>query len=186
MIRRLSWSAGALAFLIGASAAAQTAVAPADPPFALVAEADRLTFPAVFADADIVMKLVMAGLAISALAAAAIWVAQATRLRPASLPGALAYLSGLGSAGPLIGFFGACYTLMASCIGMANVRPAPSLSILAPGFAEALLAAMLGLLAAAIGVIAHRHLKAKVYGLEAEDAAAEPVQTLPRQARATA
>ena len=190
MIRPLTWSAGALTFLIGANAAAQT-VAPPDPPFALVEASERLTIGGVFNDADIVMKLVMGGLLLAGVAALAVWIVQASGLGRRSERGtaaAMAYLSALGAAGPLFGFFGSAYCLLMSCIGLSNVRPAPSISIVAPGLAEALLAAMLGLLAAAIATVGHRHLKAKLYGLglAAEHTLGEPVQNLPRQARATA
>jgi|GEM_PF-1310655 len=189
MLRHLTWSAAALAFLTGASAAAQT-IAPPDPEWMLVAPEDRLTLGGVFADADIVMQLVMGGLVLAALAALVVWIVQAFRVGRGAhgFAGAMAYLSALGAAGPLIGFFGSAYTLLHSFIGVYNVRPAPSLSIMAPGFAEALLSAMLGLLAAAIAVIGHRHLKARLYsvGIEADEPAAAPLQSLSRQARVSA
>jgi biopolymer transport protein ExbB/TolQ len=191
VIRPLTWSAAALSFLIGANAAAQTAppaVAPADPPFALVAAEDRLTLGGVFADADIVMQLVMAGLLIATVLSAVVWISHAVRRQPGrGLAGGLTLLSAVSAAGPLIGLFGSAYCMLMSFIGASNVRPAPSLSILAPGFAEATMSAMLGLLAAAIATVGHRHLKGKVFGFDtADDIAREPVQTAPRQARATA
>jgi biopolymer transport protein ExbB/TolQ len=193
MLRHVTWSAAALAFLMGANAAAQTLpTAPvADPPMTVVPASERLTFGDVFADADIVMQLVMGGLLLATVMALAIWLFQAASLRKGGgrgLAGAMAYLSGLGAAGPLIGFFGACYTLLHSFIGVANVRPTPSLTIMAPGFAEALLAAMLGLLAASVAVVGHRHLKARVHGLDMapEGTLSEGRQTLSRHARAGA
>ncbi|MET0271610.1 MAG: MotA/TolQ/ExbB proton channel family protein [Phenylobacterium sp.] len=161
----------------------------ADPTFTVVPPEDRLTVVRVFFDADIVMKILMAGLAIAAVIAIVVWVVQASRLgrrRSAGFEGATAYLMALSAAGPMIGFFGSAYTLFAGSLGLANVRPVPTISILAPGFAEALLAAMLGLLAASIAVIGRQHLKAKLYAVEVEarETAAEAAPL--RQARAAA
>ena len=52
--------------------------------------------------------------------------------------------------------------MFASFIGMANVRPAPGLTVLAPGFAEATLAIMLGLLATTVAVVCERHLEGRI------------------------
>ncbi|WP_374470220.1 MotA/TolQ/ExbB proton channel family protein [Phenylobacterium sp.] len=187
MLRHVTWSAGALTFLLGVNAAAQP-TAPADPPLAVVPAAERLTLGGVFADADPIMKLVMSGLALAALAALAVWILHATRRDVGrGAGGALAYLSALGAAGPLVGFFGAAYCLLHSFIGLSNVRPTPSLAIMAPGFAEALMAAMLGLLAAAIAVMGDRHLKAKIHAAaSAARSTEESLQSPARQSRLTA
>jgi biopolymer transport protein ExbB/TolQ len=179
-----------LAAMAAAPALAQP-VAPPDPPWAVVPVEQRLTIVDVFGDADIVIKMIMAGLAISAVIAVAVWIVQVMRLgkrRSACFEGAVAYLTALCAAGPMIGFFGAFYTLLSSFIGVSNVRPAPSLSILAPGYAEALLVAMLGLLAASVAVIGRQHLKARLYaaGVEAHADAAAPTAAPFRQARAAA
>ena len=42
------------------------------------------------------------------------------------------------------------------------MRPAPSISVMAPGWAEAALAVMLGLLATTIAVTCERHLEARI------------------------
>lgn len=156
-----SFAAGGLAAFAATHVSAQ-AVAPPDPPFALVPAEDRLTLLGVFMDADIVVKLIMAGLLVAAVAALAVWIAQAARARSAGTVRGLGFLSALGAGGPLIGFFGSAYTLLHSFIGLSNVRPAPTLSVLAPGFAEATLCAALGLLAAAIATIGHRHIQSKL------------------------
>lgn len=179
--------AGVLAAFLATHASAQAA-APPDPPFSLVPLEDRLTLLGVFGDADPVMKLIMAGLAVAAVAALVVWIVQAVRLRRkggVGAAGGLAYLSALGGAGPLIGFFGSAYCMLGSFIGLSNVRPAPTLSVMAPGFAEATLSAALGLLAAAIAVIGHRHLKASLYGAAApsEAPAEESGQAVARQVR---
>lgn len=165
--------------------------APPDPPFTHVAVADRLTLGGVFSHAAPVNQLVLAALLLAALGAAAVWAFQLVRFsqrRPEGLAGAMAYLSAVAAAAPLLGFFGALYSLLECAIGMANVRPAPSLSILAPGIAEGALAAALGLLAAAIAVIGHRHLKLKLYRLGQADPTSEaaPAPSVARQARAAA
>lgn len=144
-------------------------VAAADPPLTIVPTAERLTLMGVFAHAHPVVQLVFAGLLIATVAAVIIWLLQLARLgqrRADGLGGAVAFLSALSAAGPLIGLFGAAYGLLDSFIGVANVRPVPSLSILAPGYAEAALSICLGLLAAAVAAVAHRHLKARLYGVE--------------------
>ncbi|MEO8112812.1 MAG: MotA/TolQ/ExbB proton channel family protein [Phenylobacterium sp.] len=159
--------------------------APPDAPFTHVAAADRLTLGAIFSHAGPINQVVLWGLLAAALGAAAAWAVQTARVhqgRSAGLPGAMAYLSGLSAAGPLIGFFGALYSLLDSAIGVANVRPVPSLSILAPGIAEGALCAALGLLAAAIAVIGHRHLKLQLYRLDQTNPV--PAASVSRQARA--
>jgi hypothetical protein len=179
-----------LAAMAAAPAMAQP-VAPPDPQWAVVPVEQRLTIVDVFGDADIVIKMIMVGLAISAVIAIAVWIVQVTRLgkrRSAGFEGAMAYLTALSAAGPMIGFFGAFYTLLSSFIGVSNMRPAPSLSILAPGYAEALLVAMLGLLAASIAVIGRQHLKARLYavGVEADEDITAPAARPFRQARVAA
>ena len=47
-------------------------------------------------------------------------------------------------------------------IGIANVRPSPSLGVLAPGFAEAFLALALGFGATAVAAVCERHLEARI------------------------
>lgn len=152
-----------------ASGPALADVAATDPPLAVVPTAARLTGMDIFANAHPIVQVVFAGLLISTVAAVAIWGVQLSRLgkrRSDGLAGAVAFLSALSAAGPMIGFFGAAYDLLDMFIGIANVRPTPSLSILAPGLAEAALCVCLGLLAAAVAAIAHRHLKARLYGVE--------------------
>jgi biopolymer transport protein ExbB/TolQ len=147
---------------------------PVDVQFTSVPVAEQLTLAGVFAHATIPVQVVLWGLVAASLTALVLWGMQAMQLRRRHAGGqaaALAYLSALAAAGPLIGFVGTAYALMNGFIGVANVRPTPSLTVLAPGLAEATLSAGLGLLAAAIGVIGHRHLKAGLHGLEARDAA---------------
>lgn len=60
---------------------------------------------------------------------------------------------------PLFGLTAAAYGLMDMSIGIANVRPAPDLTVLAPGFAEAGLCILLGLLAASVAAAFRAHLR---------------------------
>lgn len=172
---------GAFAALAATHASAQP-YAPPDAILTPVAPEQRLHLLAVFANADPVMKLLMTGLLIAAVVAIVVWVGQALRLRAGGLAragGAIAYLSAVGAAGPLIGFFGSAYTLLNSALALSNLRPAPTISVVAPGLAEALLSAALGLLAAAIATIGHRHLKAKLYSLETAAPVTEPAPAPP-------
>ena len=68
----------------------------------------------------------------------------------------------------MLGLAAAAYGLMDACIGLANVRPVPSLAILAPGLAEAFFCIMLGALASAIAHAGAKHLKARLHALQAE------------------
>jgi hypothetical protein len=159
---------GGLAALAATHASAQP-FAPPDPVLTPVPPEQRLDLLRVFMDADPIMKILLAGLLVAALVALVVWIVQAVRLGRGGgrgLVGGLAYLSGLAAAGPLIGFFGSAYTLLGSALALANLRPAPTIGVVAPGLAEALLSAALGLLAAAVATIGYRSLKARVHALE--------------------
>ena len=136
-----------------------------DPVFTLIPPADRLSLFGIYIDAAPVMKLVFSGLTLAVIAALAVWLVQLVRLawrRSDSGARAMAYLSAQAAAAPLFGLFGMTYGLITICIGITNKRPGPTLMALAPGLAEALLALGLGILAAAIATVAHRHLKARL------------------------
>jgi hypothetical protein len=154
-----------------------------DPPLAVVPPAERLSLAPMFAHAHPLVQVALAVLALALLASLVLWIGQLTprARRPAS---ALAGLAGIAAAAPLLGLAAAAYGLMDSFIGIANVRPVPSLSILAPGFAEAMLCVTLGLLAATIATVGRHHLKARLQAVLAEAApvpAANP-STLARTA----
>ena len=53
-----------------------------------------------------------------------------------------------------LGFAAAAYTLLAGAVGIANLGATPSLAVVAPGLAEALMMAMLGLLTAGVARLA--------------------------------
>ncbi|MDB5424283.1 MAG: hypothetical protein JWQ29_1699 [Phenylobacterium sp.] len=160
--RRLS-PALFLLLAAGPALAQQTA---ADPQLTAIPAADRLTLAGIFAHAGLPVKVVLFGLLAASLAAAAVWVVQL--VRPGQrLAAASAWLSGLAAAAPLVGLLGASYTSLNCFIGISNVRPTPSLTLLAPGLAEASLSVGLGLLAAALATLGHRHLQARLLGADA-------------------
>ena len=150
-----------------------------DPQFIPIPTGDRLDLMGVFAHAGPVMKVVLFGLLAVSLIAVAVWIVQLMRpaqRRSHEAAAASDWLSGVAAAAPLIGFFGAAYAVLNGFIGISNVRPAPSLTVLAPGLAEAMLSVGLGLLAAAIATIGSRHLRAKLINADAmvAKAPAEP------------
>lgn len=103
-----------------------------------------LTLVAIFAHAAIPVKLIaivlltglIAGPAFAAARLDAKWL---TAIARSALP---------------LGFAAAAYTLLAGAVGIANLGVTPSLPILAPGLAEALMMAMLGLLTAGVARLA--------------------------------
>jgi len=73
----------------------------------------------------------------------------------------LAFLATVGSTSPYIGLFGTVWGIMNSFRGLATVNQA-SLSIVAPGISEALVATAMGLFAAIPAVIAYNRYSAQV------------------------
>jgi biopolymer transport protein ExbB/TolQ len=153
-----------LAALAGAAHAETVSSGPAAG-YAVVPPAERLTFAGVVADASPEVQAVMAALALSALAAVAIWAVSLRKVGQADakgLAGALMRLRIVRSGGAPLGALAASYTLMSGFIGMANVRPTPTVAVLAPGWAEAAMAVMLGLLATTVAVLCERHLEGRI------------------------
>jgi len=175
-VNRLSWTTRAgLAALVGAAAACAWAETAAAAVSATEPET-RLNLLGVFAHATVPVQAIMAGLMAAALASLAIWASQLTAKTPGA--GRLAFLSGVTAASPLLGLAAATYSLLNSCIGIANVRPAPDLTTLAPGLAEALTSVLLALLAAVIALIARRHLESRSGGGAAREPAARGATAL--------
>ncbi|MFT7684952.1 MAG: biopolymer transport protein TolQ [Candidatus Azotimanducaceae bacterium] len=73
----------------------------------------------------------------------------------------LAFLATVGSTSPYIGLFGTVWGIMNSFRGLATVQQA-SLSVVAPGISEALIATAMGLFAAIPAVIAYNRFSAQV------------------------
>lgn len=159
---RMNWKivAPAAGLMLAAGAArAQEAAYKVVPP------AERLTFGDVFADASLEMKTVFAALILAAASAVVIWATSLGKVGQGDAKGlatALGRLKIVRAAGTPLGALAAAYVLLWGFIGIANVRPAPTLTVMAPGWAEAALAVMLGLLATTVGVLCERHLEARI------------------------
>jgi len=122
--------------------------------------APQLNPGTVFFDAALPMKVLMATLLVSAIAAVVVTVGKVARSR--TLAGGSAFVSALRLGGPLLGLMGAAYTLLMMFLGMANVGVEVPMAVLAPGFAEAALLFLLGLFAGAVGVICHWAIDARI------------------------
>lgn len=72
------------------------------------------------------------------------------------LESGLAFLATVGSISPYVGLFGTVWGIMSAFIGLGNVQQA-SLSMVAPGIAEALIATAMGLFAAIPAVVAYNY-----------------------------
>lgn len=141
---------------------------PASP--VVVPELEQLNFAQVFLNASLPNQAVMAILMVMATAALALWavgLARSASAQPSRSVGGLRYLKGMWGGALLLGLSGASYTMLASFIGLANVRPTPSLAIMAPGLAEIMAQVMLGLVAATLAVICHQDLNARLRRLAA-------------------
>lgn len=167
-MRGLGWMVTASAMAVAGAAAAQApAVAQGgpEPTYAVVPPSERLTILGVFADASLEMKLVFAILLISVVAAVVVWATSLPKVGKADakgLAGALGRLRIVRSAATPLGLLGASYVLFSGFLGISNVRPAPTITVMAPGWAEAALAVMLGLLATTVAVACERHLEARI------------------------
>ena len=81
------------------------------------------------------------------------------------LESGLAWLATIGSVSPYVGLFGTVWGIMNSFRALANVDSA-TLSLVAPGIAEALIATAMGLFAAIPAVIAYNRFANRVGNLE--------------------
>jgi hypothetical protein len=148
---------GAPAIAAGAALAADTASAqPA---------AGHLTLIAVLADAAPPVQAIIAGLVLAMAGAVALWFASLPKVgsgQARALASALGRLRMLRTAGAPVGALAGSYSLLMLFIGVANVRPGPSFEQLAPGFAEAVLALMVGLCATSLAAVLERHLETRI------------------------
>lgn len=119
----------------------------------------RVTPALVFANAAPVPKLIVIALVVSAVAAL---VVLALKLRDRRLAGGSAFLSGLRLGGPILGGFGACFSLFNMTLGYANVPGDVPMKALAPGFAEAFLMVGLGFLAGVVAVLANWMVESRI------------------------
>lgn len=132
---------------------------------AFAQEQGPLTLGDVLLNAAVPVQVVMIGLIVAAVVSLGLWGAGLTKVGKGDakgLAGALGRLRIVRSAGAPLGALAASFTLMSGFVGLANVSPQPSLAVLAPGWAEAALAVMLGLLATSVAVICERHLESRI------------------------
>jgi len=124
----------------------------------------HLTLVEVFAHAQPVVKAFLFLMFVLLIADVAVWVGQLSGRRSAR---GETVLSSVLVAAPLFGLTAAAYGLLDMSIGIANVSPEPSLTVLAPGFAEASLCILLGLLAASLAAAFRAHLRLSTSRAEA-------------------
>lgn len=157
-------AASAVAFWAGAAGAESVPGGPAEG-YTVVSIPERLTLGAVFADAAPEMQTTFLILLMSTVAAVVIWAMSLSKVGQADakgLAGALGRLRIVRSGATPLGLLGASYVLFSMFLGIANVRPTPTLAVMAPGWAEAALAVMLGLLATFVAVVCERHLEGAI------------------------
>ena len=118
----------------------------------------RLNLLMVLAHAKPVVQVFLFLMFALLIAAVAVWIGQLAQGRKNAERGE-GLLSAVLVAAPLFGLTAAAYGLLDMSIGIANVRPAPDLTMLAPGFAEASLCILLGLLAASLAAAFRAHLR---------------------------
>ena len=117
----------------------------------------KLTVARMFIDASPVVKLVLVGLLLTALASLLILVLGLAR-SPRGMAGAARFLETAMAATPIAAMFGAAWGLITIFLGIANSNVS-NLAVAAPGAAEAIMSLALGLLALLFAVIAHRVVK---------------------------
>lgn len=120
----------------------------------------KLTVGLMFMDAAPVVKIVLAGLLLTALAALAILVLGLARSSK-GMPGAARFLETAMVAAPIAALFGAAWGLITIFLGIANTNVA-NLAVAAPGLAEAILSVAVGLLALLFAVVAYRVVKPRI------------------------
>ncbi len=84
------------------------------------------------------------------------------------LEGSLIFLATTGSTAPFIGLFGTVWGIMTSFISLAGGGGVPSLQLVAPGIAEALIATAIGLAAAIPASAAYNHFLSKIRKIDIE------------------
>lgn len=89
-------------------------------------------------------------------------------MEASKLEKSLVYLATVGVSAPFIGLFGTVWGIMNAFIGLAGSKGVPSLEVVAPGIAEALIATAIGLAAAIPATIAYNYFVNRVRALEIE------------------
>ena len=127
--------------------------------------AERLTLANVAMNAAPPVQLVMALLILGVAASVVVWGSSLPKVGAGdakALAAALGRLRIVRCVGIPLGALAGSYALLRLFIGIANVRPSPSLGALAPGLAEAVLALMLGLCATSVAALCERHLETRI------------------------
>ena len=98
------------------------------------------------------------------------------------LENSLTFLATTGNTAPFIGLFGTVWGIMTSFIGLAGSQGVPSLQVVAPGIAEALIATAIGLGAAIPAVVGYNYFISQVrkIDLEMENFSAEFLNVVER------
>jgi hypothetical protein len=125
----------------------------------------RLNLVGVITHAKPVVEVFLVLLFVMLIAAVVAWATQLAGRRDEGRGEGV--LSAVLVAAPLFGLTAAAYGLFDMTIGIANVRPAPDLTILAPGLAEASFCILMGLLAASLAVAFRAHLRLLAKGAAA-------------------
>jgi len=86
----------------------------------------------------------------------------------AKLEKSLTFLATTGTTAPFIGLFGTVWGIMTSFIGLAGGEGVPTLQVVAPGIAEALIATAIGLAAAIPATVAYNYFLSKVRRIDVE------------------
>ncbi len=86
----------------------------------------------------------------------------------AKLEKSLTFLATTGSTAPFIGLFGTVWGIMTSFIGLAGGEGVPTLQVVAPGIAEALIATAIGLAAAIPAAVAYNYFGSQVRKIDIE------------------
>ena len=125
-----------------------------------IAVHDHLSPMGVFLDAAPAVKLIMACLLVSMVAALIICAGKLAS--GPRLSGGSAFLSGLRLGGPILGLLGAAWTGLSMSLGFANAPSPAPVSVLAHGYAEIMLLVVIGLMAGAVAVIANWAVEARI------------------------
>ena len=120
--------------------------------------ANRLTVGGVFGNAASPVQVIILLLAVAIVAAPVLLILR----RPAAL-------SALAKGAPLLAGAASLFTLLAGAVGIANSPTVPSLTVLAPGFAEMLFLMVLGLLATFSAVVCRELAKPRSHAFTAAE-----------------
>jgi len=122
--------------------------------------ATPMTLPAIVERASAPVQLIVLVLALAAVSAVIICV---VKLRSGPrLAGGSAFVSGLRFGGPLAGLLGAAWGVWRMSVGLARVGGSVPTQVLARGWAEASLLALLGLACGLLAVVANWALEARI------------------------